>query len=81
MITLVTGGARSGKSDFAEKLVKEAAGDAPVLYIATATNTDGEMDDLMIFSAALTEDEVRELGEWYDRAFSASEVWNVEEEE
>ena len=45
MITLVTGGARSGKSDFAEKLVKEAAGDAPVLYIATATNTDGEMDD------------------------------------
>lgn len=45
MITLVTGGARSGKSDFAEKLVKEAAGDAPVLYVATATNTDGEMDD------------------------------------
>ncbi len=45
MITLVTGGARSGKSDFAEKLVKETAGDGPVLYIATATNTDGEMDD------------------------------------
>ena len=45
MITLVTGGARSGKSDFAEKLIKEAAGEAPVLYIATATNTDGEMDD------------------------------------
>ena len=45
MITLVTGGARSGKSAFAEKLVAEKAGDAPVLYIATATNTDGEMDD------------------------------------
>ena len=45
MITLVTGGARSGKSDFAEKLVKEAAGENPVLYIATATNTDGEMAD------------------------------------
>ncbi len=45
MITLVTGGARSGKSDFAEKLVKETAAGGPVLYIATATNTDGEMDD------------------------------------
>ena len=45
MITLVTGGARSGKSDFAEKLVAEKAAGGPVLYIATATNTDGEMDD------------------------------------
>ena len=45
MISLVTGGARSGKSDFAEKLVKEKVAGGPVLYIATATNTDGEMDD------------------------------------
>ena len=45
MITLVTGGARSGKSDFAEKIVAEKAAGGPVLYIATATNTDGEMDD------------------------------------
>ena len=45
MITLVTGGARSGKSAFAEKLVAETAQGGPVLYIATATNTDGEMDE------------------------------------
>ena len=45
MITLVTGGARSGKSDFAEKLVAEKVAGGQVLYIATATNTDGEMDD------------------------------------
>ena len=45
MITLVTGGARSGKSAFAEKLTAEKAAGGPVLYIATATNTDGEMDE------------------------------------
>ncbi len=45
MITLVTGGARSGKSAFAEKLVADKAAGGPVLYIATATNTDGEMDE------------------------------------
>ena len=39
-ITLVTGGARSGKSSFAEKLL-EASDD--VLYIATAVRTDDEM--------------------------------------
>ncbi|ATW28119.1 bifunctional adenosylcobinamide kinase/adenosylcobinamide-phosphate guanylyltransferase [Candidatus Formimonas warabiya] len=38
---LVTGGARSGKSKFAEKLVKDLAG--PVLYVATAQVFDEEM--------------------------------------
>ena len=42
-ITLVLGGARSGKSTFAEKLVVEAA--ASRLYLATATAGDGEMQD------------------------------------
>lgn len=39
MISIVTGGARSGKSEFAEGLIK---GDA--IYIATAENFDDEMD-------------------------------------
>ena len=39
MISIVTGGARSGKSEFAESLIK---GDS--IYIATAENFDYEMD-------------------------------------
>ena len=39
MLSIVTGGARSGKSEFAESLIK---GDA--IYIATAENFDDEMD-------------------------------------
>lgn len=39
MITIVTGGARSGKSEFAENLIKDSA-----IYIATAENFDSEMD-------------------------------------
>jgi len=38
---LVTGGARSGKSSFAEKLMKDLNG--PVLYLATAKIFDEEM--------------------------------------
>ncbi len=40
-IVLITGGARSGKSTYAEKLAKEAKGD--VLYIATSIPFDDEM--------------------------------------
>lgn len=39
--TLVTGGARSGKSSFAERLALDGRG--PVLYVATATVGDDEM--------------------------------------
>ncbi|NLJ87840.1 MAG: bifunctional adenosylcobinamide kinase/adenosylcobinamide-phosphate guanylyltransferase [Epulopiscium sp.] len=42
MITLVTGGARSGKSRFAESLYKN---DKDVVYIATAKLTDSEMKE------------------------------------
>ncbi|MFX0548681.1 bifunctional adenosylcobinamide kinase/adenosylcobinamide-phosphate guanylyltransferase [Hathewaya histolytica] len=41
-ITLVTGGSRSGKSTFAENLLKDKD---DVLYIATSIITDKEMED------------------------------------
>ncbi|MDP8924363.1 MAG: bifunctional adenosylcobinamide kinase/adenosylcobinamide-phosphate guanylyltransferase, partial [Chloroflexota bacterium] len=40
-LILVTGGARSGKSAFAERLA--ARGRAPVVYVATALVGDDEM--------------------------------------
>lgn len=42
-IVLITGGARSGKSTYAEKLAKETKGQ--VLYIATSIPFDDEMKD------------------------------------
>ncbi|MDD2422064.1 MAG: bifunctional adenosylcobinamide kinase/adenosylcobinamide-phosphate guanylyltransferase [Heliobacteriaceae bacterium] len=43
-LVLVTGGARSGKSAWAEQLAKEvAAGDRQVIYVATAGVHDAEM--------------------------------------
>ncbi|MCB2293300.1 bifunctional adenosylcobinamide kinase/adenosylcobinamide-phosphate guanylyltransferase [Clostridium algoriphilum] len=42
-IVLITGGARSGKSSYAEKLAKETRGE--VLYIATSIPFDDEMKD------------------------------------
>jgi adenosylcobinamide kinase / adenosylcobinamide-phosphate guanylyltransferase len=42
-MTLILGGARSGKSSFAEKVAREAG--KSVLFIATATAGDSEMDE------------------------------------
>lgn len=41
MITLILGGARSGKSSYAQNLATHH--DLPVLYVATATASDSEM--------------------------------------
>jgi adenosylcobinamide kinase/adenosylcobinamide-phosphate guanylyltransferase len=46
MITLVLGGARSGKSRFAQQLAMDSQ--LPVLYIATATALDEEMQERII---------------------------------
>ncbi len=42
-LALVLGGARGGKSTFAERLVAARAGDAPVVYVATSEANDSEM--------------------------------------
>ena len=42
-ITLITGGARSGKSSFAEDLIREKGEN--ILYVATAKPIDEEMKD------------------------------------
>ena len=42
-LTFILGGARSGKSDYALSLAREIAGDAPILFVATAQGLDEEM--------------------------------------
>ncbi|WP_456279382.1 bifunctional adenosylcobinamide kinase/adenosylcobinamide-phosphate guanylyltransferase [Bacillus sp. AK128] len=44
----VSGGARSGKSTFAEQLVEQEANSGPLHYIATSKPTDSEMKDRII---------------------------------
>ena len=56
MITLVLGGARSGKSRYAEQLARNSQ--LPVLYIATATALDEEM------SARIAHHQTQRPSEW-----------------
>ncbi|HEV2360157.1 MAG TPA: bifunctional adenosylcobinamide kinase/adenosylcobinamide-phosphate guanylyltransferase [Acidimicrobiales bacterium] len=44
VITLVLGGARSGKSEVAERLVTRAASNGGVAYVATAVPSQGDSD-------------------------------------
>ena len=68
-IVMVSGGVRSGKSAYAERLVRErsAAAPAKVLYVATGLRYDGEMD------ARVDKHRARRPAEW-DTLESASEL-------
>ncbi|MEI7555387.1 bifunctional adenosylcobinamide kinase/adenosylcobinamide-phosphate guanylyltransferase [Candidatus Chlorohelix sp.] len=48
LVSLVLGGARSGKSTFAEKLASSRAGNFAVLYVATLEPYDAEMKERVI---------------------------------
>lgn len=60
-ITFVTGGARSGKSRFAEELLRDAAG---VLYIATAIPFDVEMKQRIALHRERRDPRWRTLEAW-----------------
>ena len=44
-LTFILGGARSGKSRYAQELALQSSGGKPVLYLATGVRTDGEMSE------------------------------------
>lgn len=71
-IILVTGGARSGKSTYAESLAKSCGGD--VMYIATSIPFDDEMKD------RVRKHRERRPASWgtFEGYKNLREVWNIE---
>lgn len=47
-LTLILGGARSGKSRYAQEFAAKCAGESPVTYVATAQAGDDEMRDRIV---------------------------------
>src|SRR5688500_15510562 len=70
-IHLVTGGARSGKSRYAERLASEL-GVQNVLYIATAEPLDHEMKDRIAHHARRRSREWLTVEAWQDAATALS---------
>ncbi len=68
-LVMVSGGVRSGKSAYAERLVRErsAASPSKILYVATGLRYDGEMDE------RIDKHRARRPAEW-DTLESASEL-------
>ncbi len=77
MITLITGGARSGKSSFAEKLLKS---EKDVVYIATAEVYDQEMKDRVAHHVARRPDRWRtfEGFRYLDRAIGLEKHYLID---
>jgi adenosylcobinamide kinase/adenosylcobinamide-phosphate guanylyltransferase len=78
-LTLLLGGARSGKSSYAERRAKEVGGDN-VLYVATSETKDDEMVERVIkhrserSSAWVTIEAPRNIGQFIRQGRSAEKV-------
>lgn len=68
MITLVTGGGRSGKSTYAEELVARKVRGGAAVYIATATATDEEISERIRRHRERRPENWRTLERWKDMA-------------
>jgi adenosylcobinamide kinase / adenosylcobinamide-phosphate guanylyltransferase len=78
-VTLILGGARSGKSSFAEKLALKRAGENGVLYVATAEPLDAEMQERVIQHRAARPASWRTLETAYNLAADIKANWQTEQ--
>ncbi|MBX3000576.1 MAG: bifunctional adenosylcobinamide kinase/adenosylcobinamide-phosphate guanylyltransferase [Caldilineaceae bacterium] len=75
-LIFILGGARSGKSDYALELAQQMAGDAPVLFIATAQTGDGEMAERIVRHRAERPDHWQTL----EAPLKIGELWRAQVE-